>query len=143
MADIKTLWIVDEARGDWQLTKGDLSSGDDLQTAILISLFTDRLARSDDDYDNGDRRGWWGDTDVDYNIGSRLWLLNRQRLSYAVAQRAEDYAAEALQWLIDDGVVEAISAEARIVYPSRLYLTITYQKPGQNKATMKFYWVWE
>ncbi|MEC5343651.1 phage GP46 family protein [Brenneria populi] len=143
MTDIKTVWIVDEARGDWELSRGDLSKGDDLRTAILISLFTDRQARSDDDYDGSDRRGWWGDSGAGYNIGSRLWLLNRQKLTTKTAQRAEDYAAEALKWLIDDGVVASIAAEAQIVHPSRLYLTITYQKPGQDQASIKFYWVWE
>ncbi|MEC5321135.1 phage GP46 family protein [Brenneria populi subsp. brevivirga] len=143
MTDIKTVWIVDEARGDWELSKGDLASGDDLQTAILISLFTDRQARSDDDYDGDDRRGWWGDTDAEYNIGSRLWLLNRQKLTPKMAQRAENYANEALQWLIDDGVVAVITAEAQIVYPSRLNLTINYQKPDLTNESIKFYWVWE
>lgn len=143
MTDIKTVWIADEARGDWELLKGGLSGGDDLQTAILISLFTDRLARSDDDHDGDDRRGWWGDSGAKYNIGSRLWLLNRQKLTTKTAQRAEDYAAEALKWLIDDGIVSAIATEAQIVYPARLYLTITYQKPGRSDASLKFYWVWE
>ncbi|MBG6243174.1 MAG: hypothetical protein EKE20_15745 [Candidatus Symbiopectobacterium sp. Dall1.0] len=142
MADIKTVWVVDEARGDWQLSRGDLNGGDDLQTAILISLFTDRKARKDDQYE-GDRRGWWGDTGEESNIGSRLWLLNRQRLTTKIAQRAEDYAAEALKWLIDDGVVAAISTEAHIVFPSRLYLTITYLKPGETETLLKFYWAWE
>lgn len=143
MADIKTLWVVDEARGDWQTSMGDLASGDDLQTAILISLFTDRQARSDDDYDGEARRGWWGDTGSTDNIGSRLWLLNRQKLTTNTAQRAEDYTTEALQWLIDDGVVSAFSVEAQIVYPARLYLTITYQMPDQTSTSIKFSWVWE
>lgn len=143
MTDIKTVWNAEQLGGDWQIGSGDLVAGDDLQTAIFISLFTDRQARSDDDYDGTDRKGWWGDTDADYPIGSRIWLLRRQRLSAKVATRAVAYAKEALQWLIDDGVVASVSINTQIVYPSRLNMAITYQKPDLTSTTVQYFWVWE
>lgn len=60
MSDIASFWNVDEMFADWQKGLGELTTGNDLQTAILDSLFTDRLARADDDYEDSDRRGWWG-----------------------------------------------------------------------------------
>ncbi|WP_267248784.1 phage GP46 family protein [Yersinia sp. Marseille-Q5920] len=141
--DIKTVWEVDKLLGDWQTGGGGLLDGNDLETAILISLFTDRLARSDDAIDSDDRRGWWGDTGSEYPIGSRLWLLRREKLTTKVALKAEDYAAEALAWLINDGVVTAISANAQIIYPNRLNLLISYQQPAKTQASVKFSWVWE
>ena len=42
--DIKTVWDVNALLGDWQTGNGGLLEGDDLQTAILLSLFTDRIA---------------------------------------------------------------------------------------------------
>ncbi|AJI81211.1 TPA: phage GP46 family protein [Yersinia enterocolitica] len=141
--DIKTVWEPDKLLGDWQTGGGGLLDGDDLETAILISLFTDRLARSDDAIDGDDRRGWWGDTGSEYPIGSRLWLLRREKLTTKVALKAEDYANEALAWLLDDGVVTAISSNAQIVYPNRLNLIISYQQPTQTQASVKFSWVWE
>ncbi len=143
MTDIKTMWDPVNVIGDWSPVAGGLETGDDLETAILLSLFTDRLARSDDDIDSADRRGWWGDTGADYPIGSRLWLLKRQKLTAQVATKAEDYAKEALQWLLNDKVVTSISASAQIVYPSRLYLTIVYQQPNQDPVSAKYGWVWE
>ncbi|EPJ1396489.1 TPA: phage GP46 family protein [Yersinia enterocolitica] len=141
--DIKTIWEPDKLLGDWQTGSGGLLDGNDLETAILISLFTDRLARADDAIDSDDRRGWWGDTGSEYPIGSRLWLLRREKLTTKVALKAEDYAAEALAWLIDDGVVTAISANAQIIYPNRLNLLISYQQPAKTQASVKFSWVWE
>lgn len=143
MTDITTLWNAEQSVGDWAEASGDLQSGDDLETAILISLFTDRLAREDDDYDGDNRRGWWGDQDQDYPIGSRLWLLNRQKLTLVVANKAQDFAAEALKWLTDDGVVASITPVTQIVYPNRLNLFITYQKPGQDAVSKRYFWVWE
>jgi phage gp46-like protein len=77
MPDIQTLWNV--TTGDWNLVPGDVQSGDDLESAVLISLFTDRRAEASDVVPDGsnDRRGWWGDSGSLYLIGSRLWLLRR------------------------------------------------------------------
>ncbi|QHB31886.1 hypothetical protein F0T03_06720 [Yersinia canariae] len=141
--DIKTVWEPDSLLGDWQTGGGGLVDGNDLETAILISLFTDRLARVDDVIDGDDRRGWWGDTGSEYPIGSRLWLLRREKLTTKVALKAEDYASEALDWLRDDGVVTAISTDAQIVYPNRLNLIISYQQPGRAQASVRYSWVWE
>jgi len=143
MTDITTRWDPSTGQGDWVVAQGDLATGDDLQTAIFISLFSDRQARPDDDFEGDDRRGWWGDTGSDYPIGSRIWLLRRQKLTIAVANKAIDYAVEALQWLIDDGVIASLSVNSQIVYPSRLTLEITYQKPGQTSNTVNYFWVWE
>ncbi|ULH10799.1 phage GP46 family protein [Serratia marcescens] len=144
MSDITTVWLDDGSAGDWQAVQGDLLSGSDLATAIYISLFTDRQARDDDDLDgNSDRRGWWGDLGEDVPIGSRLWLLRRQKLTTAVAIKAEDFANESVQWLIDDGVVSAITTTAQIIYPRTLVLTLNYQEPGKDKTNVKFAWVWE
>ncbi|EEP97820.1 hypothetical protein yruck0001_9640 [Yersinia ruckeri ATCC 29473] len=93
--------------------------------------------------DDADRRGWWGDTDTEQAIGSRLWLLRRQKLTTQVAIKAEDYAREALAWLISDQVVSSINVAAQIIYPNRLNLIIRYQQPGKTQTAVKFSWVWE
>lgn len=144
MADIKSVWNADELHADWLTTGGTLVSGDDYQTAVIISLFTDRQAREDDKYEDNDRRGWWGDSESSEQMGSRLWLLRREKLTPQVRQRAEDYASEALKWLLDDRIVKAIEPVAQIVYPNRLNLFIRYQVPqSDNWETLQFYWIWE
>lgn len=143
MSDISTGWNVDTLQADWFAGNGDLLSGDDLQSAIMISLFTDRLARSDDDVDGGHRRGWWGDTGSDEHIGSRLWLLKRKKLTVQVARFAESYASEALNWMVTDGVVSHIDVLTQIVWPQRLNMVIRYQRPGRGSEDLRFYWVWE
>lgn len=144
MSDIRTIWPEpDGSEADWSVVPGDLLQGDDLQTAIYISLFTDRLARDDDQIDGNDRRGWWGDTGDDYQIGSRLWLLRRQKLTTAIAGKAVDFAKEALQWLLDDGIVSSIDVRTRIIYPRTLIMGIAYQEPGKEHQNVRYSWVWE
>ncbi len=142
MSDISSWWQVDANKADWLQGSGDLLAGDDLQTAIIISLFTDGLAKADDNVDESYRRGWWGDVNENYSIGSRLWLLNRQKLTVEVARKAEDYARESLKWLIDDGVVSYIEVGTQIIYPNRLNMIIRYHRPG-DESDLRFFWVWE
>ncbi|WP_270382301.1 phage GP46 family protein [Escherichia coli] len=143
MSDIASFWNVDEMFADWQKGLGELTTGNDLQTAILDSLFTDRLARADDDYEDSDRRGWWGDSGEESQLGSRLWLLRRKKLTPDVAKKAEEYSSEALNWLKVDGVVSEVIPVARIVLPDRLNLIIRYQAPGMDWQEFRFYWIWE
>ncbi|WP_096178677.1 phage GP46 family protein [Escherichia coli] len=144
MSDIASFWNVDEMFADWQKGLGELTTGNDLQTAILDSLFTDRLARADDDYEDSDRRGWWGDSGEESQLGSRLWLLRRKKLTPDVAKKAEEYSSEALNWLKVDGVVSEVIPVARIVLPDRLNLIIRYQAPpGKDWQEFRFYWIWE
>ena len=119
MSDIAILFK--DLAGDFELIEGDLALDDDgLTTAVIISLFTDRRAAPDDPLpdDGDDRRGWWADAFPAIEgdaIGSKLWLLSREKEVPAVAQRAREYAAEALQWLIDDGLATRIDVDAYFV----------------------------
>lgn len=143
MSDISSFWNIDELQADWQESSGVLTSGSDMYTAVIISLFTDGLARTDDKYEGTDRRGWWGDTDSGMNIGSRLWLLRREKLTREVAMRAERYAEDALLWLKNDGIARDIQATAQIVFPGRLNLVIRYLPPDGDWQEFKFFWLWE
>ncbi|WP_392563196.1 phage GP46 family protein (plasmid) [Orbus sturtevantii] len=143
MSDITTFFDLDVMRGDWSVDFGDLKQGNDLSTSIMISLFTDGLANADDEIEDNNRRGWWADIFYDSNIGSRLWLLYRQKLTLNVARRAELYANEALQWLISDGVVSQFDITSQIIYPNSLYLQVTYYKPNGDVSTLKFNRIWE
>ena len=143
MTDITTIYDPEAIHCDWKIQQGDLAIGSDLQTAILISLFTDALANADDPIEGSDRRGWWGDMGSSYHIGSKFWLLRREKLSTQVAVRAEQYAGQALRWMVDDGVVKTIVINASIRLPDRLYLKIAYERPDKDsKEMLKFYWVW-
>ncbi|MBR8316069.1 phage GP46 family protein [Burkholderia dolosa] len=87
-----------------------------LRRAVEISLFTWRRAEPEDRLDDGERMGWWGDSFPDVagdRIGSRLWLLRREVLTEGVLRRAEEYCREALQWMLDDEIVTAMSVSVK------------------------------
>jgi phage gp46-like protein len=141
MSDITTVWTG--AHGDCTLAGSDLQSGSDLATAILLSLFTDRRAEPDDQLLDGsdDRRGWWGDTD-DQHFGSRLWLIERAKRTQETIQRAKGYIEEALQWLIDDGVVASFQIKVEWPAGSQLSSRVVAIKGDGSQESMRFAWAW-
>jgi phage gp46-like protein len=144
MSDITTIWNISRGYGDWVISGPSLASGDDLSTATLISLFTDRTAEPSDILPDAstDRRGWWGDLDQDVPIGSRLWLLARSKLTNTVAMAAKGYAAEALAWMITDGVAIDVQISAAVVRPSTLTLTAEIIRANGTKASFGYDWAW-
>lgn len=144
MSDVTTVWNVALAHGDWVVAGGALQSGNDLETAVFISLFTDRLANADDvlpDTTN-DRRGWWGDLGEDMPIGSRLWLLSRSKLTADIPGKAKNYVTEALQWLTQDKVAAAVNITTAIVAPSMLQIVIVVKKTDGTTQAIAANWAW-
>lgn len=134
--DIASVWDSDTQHCDYVIENGDFRFGNDVETAVLISLFTDRLAAANDVLVDarpgypGDRRGWWAD-DPEHPMGSRLWLLNRVKGPLDVAAKAQEYAAEALQWMLDDGVVARFDIQAQWIPPKQLsLLVVAYRSNG-------------
>ena len=131
---------------DFRLSGGDLLTRNELNNAVMISLFTDGRAKDDDILPRGqtDRRGWWADALDGEEIGSRLWLLYDERRLRKTLLRAEEYAKEALQWLISDKVVKSInitaSSDARC---ETLFLDVNVCRPDGQSEQFKFQYVWD
>ena len=144
MSDVTLVWNVDNSQGDWKFTAPAIVTGNDLYTAVLISLFTDRIARTDDVIPDrtGDPRGWWGDVGEATTIGSRLWLLDRSKQTAAVLSNARDYCVEALQWLLDDGVAAAVDVQAQWVRASFLGIQVAIYQPNGQQLSMTYAWAW-
>ncbi len=145
MSDIRTVWKGFDEGADVLLQGADLATDDGLETAVILSLFTDRLAEEDDVIPDGtnDRRGWWADAYPDIpadKIGSRLWLLHREKQLQTVVLRAQEYAQEALAWLVEDGIASAVRVTASIVRNGVLGLDVEIDRPMQPAARFQFAW---
>lgn len=143
--DIAITWDESTGRGDWSMTNGDLTSGSDLQTAILLSLFTD--ARVDDYVPPPpsaapDRRGCWTDTYAGYQIGSRLWTRMRLVKNQTTLSLIEGDVQDALAWLVTDGVVASFNIQAAWVNRTMIGLSIVARMPTGDPQTFAYQWVW-
>ncbi|UOU80316.1 phage GP46 family protein [Edwardsiella anguillarum] len=87
---------------------------DPLARSVVISLFTWRRAMPDDNSDIP--MGWWGDSwPVVQNdrYGSRLWLLQRRKLTNSLVNIVSTYIRESLQWMLDDGIATRIDIDVQ------------------------------
>ena len=159
MPDILLRWDPEHGRADWLLRSdpsfgptapGDLANGDDLATAITVSLFTDRRAGDASGIaPDEDPRGWWADAYRDRPLGSRLWLLDRAKKTPATLRRAEDYAREALAWLVSDGVAARLDIRAAWIRsnqdtvrpgPNALGLRVLVTQPSGRQVAYEWAW---
>lgn len=137
--DIAIVW--DTSHGSLALNEDgdDLLTDAGLETAVLISLFTDNRAGDDDELPatETDKRGWWGG-----EIGSKLWLLRREKQLASVMWRAKEYAQEALQWFVDDGVASSVRVTASNPRMGWLWLDIEIRRPDQTLFHRKYNYNW-
>lgn len=139
--DIRIKWNSTYNQGDFSIddTGADLSTDEGLETAVVISLFTDRRAVSEE-LPAGEKRlkGWWGDSFADIpndKIGSKLWLLSREKELQCVAVKAKEYAEDALKWLIEDKIVLKVEVEAELLGSGKLGLLVKIYRPNSNTST--------
>lgn len=128
-----------------------LALEDGLQTAIILSLFTD--ARADRDaklpLQQTDRRGWVGDEFMTATQGARaeawgsaLWLIYISKVTPDVLERARFAAQEALAWLVRDGIASRVVVTAQWAGPAldRLALRCAIYKPDQLEPVYDVLW---
>lgn len=150
LADLALVWANATGDADLAMIDDDLASDRGLVTAVLLSLFIDRRAESDDvppSGDSSDRRGWWGDQFAAVEgdrIGSRLWLLDRSTLTNETLLKATQYVTEALQWMIDDKVVASIPiAVTRMAAPDGIMIAGELLRPGRDPVSFRFAHAWD
>lgn len=123
----------------------DFAQDEALVRSILISLFTWRRA-GPDDLAEGQKMGWWGDVvepaAVNDQIGSKLWLLRREKITQSTINRAREYAIQALQWLIDDGVATRVNVETERFNVDGLAIGCTIYRVDGGNVALRFDDAW-
>lgn len=150
-ADIPVEWNPETQSADIVLIhapSASVETATDIENAITLSLFTWRRALPDDrlpDFTD-DRRGWFGDALAEVEgdrIGSRLWLLSREKLTTETIARAREYAREALQWMIDDKIATRVDVDAERQGIDRLDLVVTIHRSDGTSRVLRYASAWE
>lgn len=147
IGDIALLWDNDLGGADIGIGLSDLVQDGGLETAVVISLFTDRRADDTDQLPPGEtsRRGWWGDVYPEVQedkIGSKLWLLQREKTTRDIPTRAKAYVEEALAWLIDDKVAKSVEVVASLAGEGTLLIQIAIEQPDGLPVTYRYNYNW-
>lgn len=147
MADI-ALTFTDFGGGDLVLAGQDLLRDDGLESAVLLSLFTDKRARPEQlrpDDDPSDLRGYWGDVapaaESD-STGSLLWLLKREKQAPETLARAQQYARDALAWLVDDKIASGVTVATSYAAPGLMRIDAGIARPDGTKTRYRYDYEW-
>lgn len=129
---------------DLVIENGDLKADNSFETAVLISLFTDRFVPTEDlPEGNTDSRGWWADLISNPSndlIGSRLWTLGRSKVNFDLEASLEDFVREALNWLIEDGIADRLDITATKISFERVDVECLIFRPSGDNIPFQFVW---
>ncbi|MCX7132693.1 phage GP46 family protein [Aeromonas sp.] len=138
-------WNNETGRGDIEITSAGLRQDDGLATLVLQILFTDARADPSDVLPDGtnDRRGWIGDTFADEPWGSKLWLLDRSKLTTDVRNKAVTYAQTALERHLKPDYAQQVVVTGAIPQLQMLQLDIAITRPDGSAMTLSIKQRWE
>ena len=92
--------------GDFLMTEG-------LETAIQMSVLCEKRADESEVTRPEFRRGDWSNElnlVVDYEVGSKLWLLDQARTIEEAINTGINAIEDGLQWMIDDLLIKDVEA---------------------------------
>ena len=146
MSDIAIEYKSQIKEYDISILNGDLKECDDLDSAVIISLFTWARAEAGEVDENAPRFGWFGDkidTDNTDSTGSKLYLLKRKKITNQTIMDSREYIEQALHWMIEDGVATEINAEVeRNTSDVNRVDALVQIVRGDRSRTMKFTDLW-
>ncbi len=122
MGDIRIVWDPSTGTGDFAMAGAGLALGHDLQTASLISMFTDAQSDPGDIVFDNDPHGWWADTYAALEdpslpviagdrIGSKIYQAFARPRNQDTLNWLRDEVIRCHGWMITDGVASAVDAQ--------------------------------
>lgn len=136
---------MDMYLNDKPVTLDGLFNESELGDAVYRSLFSWARAQVDDEVDGHDLYGWWGDCLADTSgdrFGSRLWRFMRVKMSDVVPGQIKQMAEEALDWLINDGIADAVDVTATRIDKERCDLEIVVKRSQGQTLNLRFEDLW-
>jgi len=131
--------------GDIAITDGVLHRDPGFETSVVISLFSDARAERGDVLPGTiqNKGGWWGSALLGYQLGSKLWLLQRALLNETTMRLYEQYSKDALAWMVEDQIAEEVTAKAVKTGPNRVDLAMIIKRKNNTSVSFQFYVNWE
>lgn len=130
---------------DLAVERGDLAADNGLETAVLVSLFSDAYVPKEQLPDpSSDPRGWWADAllpNTGDRIGSKLWtVFDRGKTDTAAKNLAKTYIEDALAWTLDEGIAKRIDVVTTLPGGGRLDFLVSIYRPDGENIPFKFLW---
>lgn len=111
MANRIDIKLAQNASNKWQVAFGDDGDFETVQgfdTALQMSILSEKRASADEVPTPQLRRGWVGNEDQEFPIGSKVWLVDQSRRTSDTLNDLKTYAENGLQWFIDEDLLDEI-----------------------------------
>jgi phage gp46-like protein len=126
-------------------TNGDFTHDLSFDTDILVSLFVDARADESEIAEPEYRRGWIGDVVTvlqGHQLGSKLWLVEQERMTQDVLNKISSYVKESLNWVITLNYGQRVQVEVNREDLTRASVNIRIYVKNDN--VLKFtYQIWQ
>lgn len=131
--------------GHWDITidsTGDINTEDFLDTALLMSLLTEKRASPSEVPDSRARRGWIGnESNADnFEIGSKIWLFEQARLDRDTLNGITTAAVDGLQWFLDRDFMVNLAVDTALI-DGAVTLQIDIFRPN-SPVDRRFFDLW-
>ncbi|CUW41148.1 putative Phage Protein gp46 [Magnetospirillum sp. XM-1] len=152
--DIRSVFDSDSTVADWRIAGGQLAMDDSMETAVMLSLFTEADAPAGIEIPDGlSPHRWWGQAywpvllaslgvtaPAGMQLGSLLWTLKRAKQTEETRSRAIQYARQSLLWMPSIGLVADVQIDGTWTAPGVLELPVTLVKPDGLPARFAPFW---
>ena len=110
---MKDLQLINIGGGLWEpsIDVNDAETVEGFETAIIVSIFTNARADESEKSEPINRGGWWGNalSPSGYELGSRNWLLEREKITNQTTRDFQRYTTRCLKWLLNQKVINALN----------------------------------
>jgi phage gp46-like protein len=150
LGDIRIVFDNATGTGDFAMSGSGLMTGLPLETALLISLFTDAEADPGDRVFDTDPRGVWFDTYsaledpalpviANDRIGSKLYQVFNMPRTQETLNWMEDQIVISTNWMLVDGVASSVEATGYFTGSGGVGAEIAI---GSNGITYRYDYAW-
>lgn len=122
---------------------GDFTLVDSFATSLVTTFYTNARAATSEVATIQNQKGWWGNLfpiSPEFEIGSKVWLLDQSPATQLALNQAVDYTRKAYQWLLDYNYADDVKVTGQIVLTT---LTITVEILKNTEIiTQKVFELW-
>ena len=126
---------------DFEWVSGDISTAQDLDTAILMSIFDEVRASPSEIPSAQLRRGWIGNETAGYEQGSKAWLFEQERVTGSILAELGVVIRNGLQWLIDDGIAVSVFVKQPFLRLGKVIVEIDLGRDG-SQVDRRYFELW-
>lgn len=138
--------VLEASKGYYDIEwteSGDISTGQTLDTYILMCIFEEVRATGTEVPAANRRRGWIGNESTPgFEQGSKAWLFEQERVRGSVLAELGQVVRNALQPLIDDGLAEDVRVSTPKLQRGKVVVDIDLYRSG-SPVDRKTYELWE